>query len=153
MGFFAKRNTPLILRLDPRHLCRDNRVRPQTEQEESLASLEDDDVVGFTTVWIEERPGTIRIDRVASVRSGLIGPVPDCTVDARGSANGAALPISVEEGDAKLGDRARHGIVYARVEEGIGPFETGNATAALRRGMDLSSVIQRCDHDCDAEQC
>ena len=42
---------------------------------------------------------------------------------------------------------------YARVEEGTGPFETGNATAALRRGMDLSSVIQRCDHDCDAEQC
>jgi hypothetical protein len=61
----------------------------------------------------------------------LIGPVFDYTVDARGSANGAALPISVEEGDAKLGDSTTHGIVYARVEEGIGPFETGNATASI----------------------
>ena len=107
----------VLLLLEPRPLCRDNCVRLQIEQEESLASVEDDDVVGFNTVWTwtEERPGTIRIDRVASMRRGIC-PVLDYTVDARGSANGAALPISVEEGDAKLGDRATHGMVYARVE-------------------------------------
>jgi hypothetical protein len=81
----------------------------------------------------------------------------DFTVSASGRANEAARPIPVEDLDANLGDRATHDIVHARPAERIGPFEAGNATAAIvgmnRRGMDLSSVIPRCDHDCDAEQC
>ena len=36
---------------------------------------------------------------------------------------------------------------YARVEEGIGPFETGHAAdvmaVVIRRGMDLSTLLQR----------
>ena len=65
-------SAPLVLiLLDPCQLCRDSRARLQIEQEESLASVEDDDVVGFCTIHSEERPGTIRIDRVASMRPGI----------------------------------------------------------------------------------
>jgi hypothetical protein len=96
------------------------------------------------------------LDRIASVRCGFIGPGSDYTVGASGVANEAARPISAVEGDAHLGDGVAHDIVHARPAEGILPFEAGNATAALlvltRRGMDLSSVIQRCDNYCDAEQ-
>jgi hypothetical protein len=63
MGFFAKRNTPLILLFDPRPLFRDNRSRRHGEQEASLASV-NDEVVQF----VKERPGTVRIDGVASGR-------------------------------------------------------------------------------------
>ena len=89
-------------------------------------------------VRIEVRPRTIRIDRVGSVRSGLIGPGSDFTAGASGVANGAARPISAVEGDANLGDGATFAkacaigtarkIVHARPAEGILPFEAGNAT-------------------------
>jgi hypothetical protein len=58
---------PLVLPLEPLPLFRGNRARQHAEQEEFFASVEDDEVVGFSTVFIEERPSTIRIDRVASV--------------------------------------------------------------------------------------
>ena len=148
----------LLLLLDPRPLFRDNRARRLAEQEESLASVKDDEVVGFCTIRSEERPGTIRIDRVACVHARRrIGPVLDVTVVASGQARKAERPVSVIDLDADRGDRATHDIVHARPVEAIGPFEAGNATAAIMpitlRGMDPSSVIQCCDHECDAEQC
>ena len=149
---------PLVLHLDPLPLFRSNRVRRHAEQEESVASVKDDEVVGLCTVRIEKRPRTIWIDRVTSDRRE-ISPVTDITVAASGRANGAARPISVEDVDANLGDRATYDVVHARPAKGIGAFEAGKATAAGmnvgdgRRGMDLSNLIQRCDHDCDAEQC
>jgi hypothetical protein len=92
----------------------------------------------FCTVCIEERPGAVGIDRVASVRRG-IGPILDFTVGASGRADEAAHSISVKDVDANLSDRAAHDIVHARPAEGVGPFEAGNATAAMvviiRRGM------------------
>ena len=125
-------SAPLVLLLlQPYPLFRDNRARRHAEQEESLASVKDDDVVAVCAVRIEERPSTIRIDRVASVRCGKIGPGSDFTVGASGRANEAARPISAVEGDANLGDRATHDIVHACPAEGIGPFEAGNATAAI----------------------
>src|SRR5579864_4722130 len=125
-------STPLVLllHLQPLPLFRGNRFRGHAEQEESFASVKDDEVVAMCAVCIEERPSTIRIDRVASVRRE-IGPVSDVTVGASGRANEAARPISAVEGDANLGDGAAHDIVHARPAEGIGPFEAGNATAAI----------------------
>ena len=72
-------SAPLVLLLlDPRPLLRDNRSRRHAEQEESLASVKDDEVVGFCTIRSEERPGTIRIDRVACVHAPRrIGPFFD----------------------------------------------------------------------------
>jgi hypothetical protein len=125
----------LLLHLQPLPLFRGNRFRGHAEQEESFASVKDDEVVAMCAVCIEERPGTIRIDRVASVRRE-IGPVSDVTVGASGRANEAAPPISAVEGDANLGDGAAHDIVHARPAEGIGPFEAGNATAAIM-GMNV----------------
>lgn len=153
----------LILLVQPYPLFHDSRALRLAEHEESLASVHYDDVVAVCAVRIEVRPRTIWIDRVGSVRSGLIGPGSDFTAGASGVANGAARPISAVEGDANLGDGAAvvkacaigtaHEIVHAHPAEGIGPFEAGNATALNRRGMDLSSVMQRCDHDCDAKEC
>jgi hypothetical protein len=120
----------LLLHLQPDPLFRGNRVRRRAEQEESLASVKDDEVVVFCTIRSEERPGTIGIDRVASARRD-IGPVLDFTVGASGRANEAARPVSVKDADANLGDRATHDIVHARPAHGIGPFEAGNATAAV----------------------
>ena len=102
-------------------LFRGNRVRRYAEQEESFASVKDDDVVGFCALCIEERPGTIPIDRVASAWRE-IGPVLDITVGASGGANEAARPIAVKDVDANLGDRATHDIVHAGPAEGIGPL-------------------------------
>jgi len=122
----------LLLLLDPRPLLRDNRSRRHAEQEESLASVKDDEVVGFCTIRSEERPGTIRIDRVAGVHARRrIGPVLDVTVVASGQASKADRPVSVKGLDADRGDRATHDIVHARSEDGIRPFEAGNATAAV----------------------
>src|SRR5271169_4434141 len=73
----------LLLHLQPHPLFRGNRVRRQAEQKESLASVKDDEVIGFCTIRSEDRPGTIGIDRVASARRG-IGPVLDFTVGAPG---------------------------------------------------------------------
>src|ERR1700691_2531589 len=59
---------PLVLLLiQPRPLSRDHLARLQwrAEHGESLASVQDDYVVGFCTVRSEERPGTIRMDLVA----------------------------------------------------------------------------------------
>src|SRR4029077_20180936 len=117
---------PLAFHLEPRPLFRGNRIWRHAEQEKSLASVKDNDVVGFCTVRIEERPGTIRIDRVASGRPE-IGPVQDFTVGTWLGANWATRPISVEDVNSNLGDRAAHHIVHARPAEGIGPFEAGNA--------------------------
>jgi hypothetical protein len=100
--------------------------------EESLASVKDDEVVGFCTIRSEERPGTIRIDRVACVHAPRrIGPVLDVTVVASGQASKADRPVSVKDLDADRGDRATHDIVHARPVEAIGPFEVGNATDAI----------------------
>ena len=78
---------PLILRLEPRPLFRDNRSLRHGEQEVSLASVNDDEVVHF----VKERPGTVRIDRVAS-RRWMICPVLDYTVAAPGGANETDRP-------------------------------------------------------------
>src|SRR5580700_7730623 len=100
--------------------------------EEFLASVKDDEVVGFCTIRSEERPGTIRIDRVACVHAPRrIGPVLDVTVVASGQASKAYRPVSVKGLDADRGDRATHDIVHARPEDGIRPFEAGYATAAI----------------------
>jgi hypothetical protein len=64
----SRPDTPLVLHLEPLPLFRGNRFQRHAEQEESSASVQDNEVVGLCTVCIEERPGTIRIDRVASVR-------------------------------------------------------------------------------------
>src|SRR6266849_3203422 len=124
-------SAPLVLLLlQPYPLFRGNRARRHAEQEESLASVKDNEVVAVCAVRIEERPGTIRIDRVASVRRE-IGPGSDFTVGASGRANEAARPISAVEGDANLGDGATDDIVHSRPAESIGPFEAGNATPAI----------------------
>lgn len=137
-------SAPLVLLLlQPYSLSRDNPVRLKADQGESLASVKDDDVVGFCTICIEERAGTIRIDRVASVRPRAIGPVVGLNVADSGRASNAALPVSVKDVEAHLGNRATQGFVHARPAPGIGPFEAGNATAAIvrnRRGMDPSSA-------------
>jgi len=83
----------LVLRLDSVPLFRGNRIRRQAEQEESSAPVQDDDVIAFRTVCIEERPGAIPVNRVASARWG-ISPVPDIAVGASSRANEAARPIS-----------------------------------------------------------
>src|SRR5208282_1928069 len=80
----------LLVLLQPYPLFRDSRARRLAEDEESFASVEDDDVVAVGAVRIEERPRTIRIDRVGSVRRGLIGPGSDFTAGASGVANEAA---------------------------------------------------------------
>ena len=144
----------LVLQLDPLALLRGNRSRRHAEQEESLATVKDDEVVAFCTVRIEERPGTIRIDRIASVRRE-IGPVSDFTVCASRRANEAARPISAVKGDANLGDGAAHDIVHARPAEGVGPFEAGNATAAIL-GMNFGQGpwnARRWPDHCDQHNC
>src|SRR5208283_738561 len=128
----------VLLLLQPYPFFHDNRARRLAEQEESLASVKDDDVVAVCAVRIEERPGTIRMNRVASVRCGFISPRSDYTVGASCVANEAARPISAVEGDAHLGDGATHHIVHARPAEGILPFEAGNATAGIL-GMDVDA--------------
>ena len=65
---------PLVFHLELLPFFRADRIWCHAEQEESLAPVKDNDVVGFFTVGIEERSGTIRIDCVASVRRE-IGPV------------------------------------------------------------------------------
>ena len=106
----------LLLPLDPRPLFCDRRSRCHAEQEVSLASVKDDEVVQI----VKKRPGTVRIDRVGSVRRRmavrLICPVQDFTVGASRRANEADRPISVKDVDADLGDRA-HAIVLARPAE------------------------------------
>ncbi len=132
-------SAPLVLLLlQPYPLFHDSRARRLAEHEESLASVDYDHVVAVCAVRIEERPRTIWIDRVGSVRSGLIGPGSDFTGGASGVANGAARPIAAVEGDAHLGDGATiakacaigtaHQIVHTHPAEGILPFEAGNAT-------------------------
>ena len=133
-------SAPLVLLLlQPYPLFHDGRARGLTEQEEPFASVDYDDVVAVCAVRIEERPRTIWIDGVGSVRCGLIPPGSDYTAGASGVANAAARPISAVEGNAHLGDGATiakagaigtaHEIVHARPAEGIFPFEAGNATA------------------------
>src|SRR4029077_6339440 len=123
---YPRPNTPLVLHLEPLPLFRGNRARQHAEQEESFASVEDDEVVGCSTVFIEERPSTIRIDRVASV-CRVIGPRSDFTVGASGRADESSHPIFVKS-DANLGDGATHVIVHPRPAEGIGPVGASNAT-------------------------
>jgi hypothetical protein len=124
--------------LQPHALSRDNLARLQWRAEHgvSLASVKDDDVVGFYTIRSEERAGTIRIDRVASVRLRGIGPVVGSIKAASGLATDAARPVSVKDVEAHLGDRATQGSVHARPEVGIGPFEAGNATGLIM-GMNV----------------
>ena len=140
-------SAPLVfLLLQPYPLFHHRRARRLAEHEESLASIHYDDVVAVCAVRIEERSRTIRIDRVGSVRCGLIGPGSDFTGGASGVANEAARPISAVEGDAHLGDGATFAkalaigtarkIVHAHPAEGILPFEAGNATD-LTLGMNL----------------
>src|SRR5208282_1054169 len=140
-------SAPLVfLLLQPCPLFHYSRARRLAEHEESLASINYDDVVAVCAVRIEVRPRTIRIDRVGSVRSGLIGPGSDFTAGASGVANGAARPTSAVEGDANLGDGAAvakacaigtaHKIVHSHPVEGILPFEAGNATD-LTLGMNV----------------
>src|SRR5580704_9246006 len=125
-------SAPLVLLLlQPRPLSRDNLARLKADHGESLASVKDDDVLDFCTTCIEERPGTIRIDRVASVRPRDIGPVVGFRVADSGRASDAARPVSVKEVEAHLGNRATHVFVHARPAPGIGPFEAGNATALV----------------------
>ena len=145
-------SAPLVLLLQPHPLSADNRVWHHAHHGESLASVKDDDVVALCTIRTEQRPGTISMDFVASVRPRQNGPVYRCTVLASGLTNDAAHPFSVKDVNAKLGDRPTHDFAHAREVEGVGPLEAGNATAAFRRGVDPSSVIHRCDHHCDAEQ-
>src|ERR1039458_8353230 len=83
-------SAPLVLLLlQPYPLFRGNRARRHAEQEESLASVKDNEVFAVCAVRVEERPRTIRMDRVASVRCGVIGPGSDFTVTASGRANEA----------------------------------------------------------------
>jgi hypothetical protein len=89
---YPRLNTALVLHLEPLPLFRGNRIRRHADYEESLASVDDDDVVGFCTVCIEEGPGTIRMNCVASARRG-IGPVADITVGASGRANETAFRL------------------------------------------------------------
>src|SRR5579872_7312671 len=127
-------SAPLVLvLLDPRPLFRDNRARRHAEQEVSLASVKDDEVLRF----VKKRPGTVRIDRVAP-RLEMIGPVFNFTVAASGRANQVDRPFSVLDVDANLGDRATHDIVHARPAEGILPFEAGNATNLIL-GMNVGN--------------
>src|SRR5215472_3448642 len=125
-------SAPLVLLLlQPHPLPTDNRGCQHAHHGESLASVKDDDVLGICTSRIEERPGTIWIDLVASARPLDIGPVYNFTVLASGLANDAARPFTVKEVDANLSDRATQLIVHARKVEGILPFEAGNATAVI----------------------
>src|SRR5271155_5309046 len=123
---------PLVLLLiQPYSLSRDDLVRLKAHHGESLASVKDDDVAEFCASCIGERAGTIRIDRVASVRPRDIGPVVGLGVADSGRASDAARPFSVKEVEARLGNRATHGSVHARPAPGIGPFKAAKATAAI----------------------
>jgi hypothetical protein len=125
-------SAPLVLLLlQPYSLSRDNFVRLKAHHGESLASVKDDHVGEFCATCIGERAGTIRIDRVASVRPRDIGPVVGFRVAGSGRASDAARPVSVKEVEAHLGNRATHVFVHARPAPGIGPFEAGNATALV----------------------
>ena len=104
--------TLVLLLFQPYPLFRGNRVQQHTEQEESLASVKDNEVVGACAVRIEERPRTIRIDRVESVRCGEIGPGSDSTVTASGVANGA--PESIRQALIYL-DRSVHASACAQL--------------------------------------
>jgi len=136
----------VVLLLQPYPLFHDGCARRLAEHEKSLASVNYDDVVAVCAVRIEERPRTIWIDRVGSVRCGLIGPGSDFTGGASGVANEAARPISAVEGDAHFGDGATMAkalaigtareIVHTRPAEGILPFEAGNATDLIL-GLDV----------------
>jgi hypothetical protein len=75
-------SAPLVLLLQPYPLFHDSRARRHAEQEDSLASVNYDDVVAVCAVRIEERPGTIWIDRVGSVGRGFIPPGSDYTAGA-----------------------------------------------------------------------
>src|SRR6202050_2270158 len=131
---FNLASAPLVpLLLQPCSLSRDNFVRLKADHGESLDSFKDDNVLDFCTICIEERAGTIWIDRVASVRPRDIGPVVGFGVADSGRASDAARPVSVKEVEAHLGNRATHGFVRARPAPGIGPFESGNATGAIVR--------------------
>src|SRR5580693_2245133 len=88
---------PLVLLLEPYCLSRDNLVRLKAHQGESLTSVKDDDVAEFCATCIEQRAGTIRIDRVASVRPRDIGPVVGSRVASSGRPSDAALHVSVED--------------------------------------------------------
>ncbi len=144
----------LVPHLEPLPLRRDNLSRLRADQEVSLASVKDHEVVDFCTARIEHRPGTIRIDRVASSRR-FIGPVLDFTVPASGYANAAARPISVEGVESNIGVGAAHDIADSRPPEGIGTLQAGNAAAAIL-GMNFGHGPwnarrwpDRCDqHDC-----
>ena len=147
-SFPNTRTSPLVLPLESLPLFRGNRARQHAEQEEFFASVEDDEVVGFSTVFIEERPSTIRIDRVASV-CRVIGPRSDFTVAASGCADEASHPIFVKS-DANLGDRATHVIVKPRPAEGIGPVEAGNATVLPLEPLPLfrgNGVWRHAEHE------
>jgi len=65
-----KRAALSVLPVEPRPLFRDSRSRRHGEQEVSLASVKDDEVLRS----VKERSGTVRIDRVSSRRQ-LIEPV------------------------------------------------------------------------------
>src|SRR5208282_810316 len=125
-------SAPLVLLLlQPYSLSRDNFVRLKADHGESLASVKDDDVLDFCTICIEERAGTIWIDRVASVRPRDIGPVVGLRVADSGRASDAARPVSVKDVETHLSNRATHGFVHARPAPGIGPSEARNATASV----------------------
>src|SRR5262249_4086783 len=118
------------LPLEPLRLFRGNRVWRHAEHEESFASVKDDEVVGYGTVCIEERPSPIRIHRLGSDRRE-INPLSFPTrrsSDLR--ADEASHPIFVRS-NANLGDRATHVIVHPGPAEGIGPVEAGNAAVAM----------------------
>ena len=88
----------LLVHLQTSTLFRGNRSGRHAEQEESLASIKNDEVIDFCTIRSEDRLRTIRIDGVAPARRG-IGPVLDFTVVASGRANEAARPVSVKDVD------------------------------------------------------
>ena len=143
----------VLLLLQPYPLFHGDRVRRLAEHEESLASVNHDDVVAECAVRIEERPGTIRSDRVGSVRCGEISPGTDFPVGASGVSNVAARPISTVGGDAYLGDGATDVIVHSGPAVGILPFEAGNATSATP-GVNLDhGAWNACKSRKDRETC
>src|SRR5208282_1174404 len=127
-----------FLLIQPYSLSRDDLVRLKAHHGESLAPVKDDDVAEFCATCIGERAGTIRIDRIASVRPRDIGPVVGLGVAGSGRASDAARPVSVKEVEAHLGNRAAHVLVHARPAPGISPLEAGNATA-LVVGMNVDN--------------
>ncbi len=150
-------STLSVVDIELRSFSCGNGVRRHTKQEELFASVKDDEVFSFCTVFTKKRSGAIRIDRVASARRG-IRPISDFSVGASRRANGAACSIAIKDGYANPRDGATYDIIDARSAENISPFEIGNATAALvavndgpRYRMGSLSLIQHRHNDCDTE--